>query len=202
MQTLTEFVDNQIKKYNLKNKFIDDEKLFFQIRIKAQRELQKMGYWKTAKTETIGKAKTRIFTKEQLGKLEIELQPYLEKLATKNKNLKYDKVKNLAGKIADNEATKTDTKKSYKTKNNSFAPIVTRKEIDEKKQEIMFNALFEHFFTPIDTKKLEDLMFTIELTDNEFKKASALEEIKHPEGHLFKRRSIFERLTNWIKRKN
>ena len=59
MQTLTQFVDNQIKKYDLSNKFVDEDKQFFKIRIKAQRELEKLGYWKNAKTETIGKAKTR-----------------------------------------------------------------------------------------------------------------------------------------------
>ena len=96
MQTLSDFVNKQIKNYNLNN----DEKIFFKIRIKAQRELEKMDLWQNAKTETIGKAKTRVFSKEQLGQLEIKLAPYLEKLSTKEKNLNYDEVKALASKIA------------------------------------------------------------------------------------------------------
>lgn len=204
MQTLTQFVDNQIKKYDLSNKFVDEDKQFFKIRIKAQRELEKLGYWKNAKTETIGKAKTRVFTNEQLGKLEVEMTPYLEKLSTKANKLNYSQVKDLASKIADGEnKTPTEEKlEQFHKGNETQAPIISKKDVEQKKQQIMFEALFEHFFTPVNTKKLENLMITIELTDDEFKKASALKELNHPKGHLFKRKTIFERLKSKLKRKN
>lgn len=196
MQTLSDFVNKQIKNYNLNN----NEKIFFKIRIKAQRELEKMDLWQNAKTETIGKAKTRVFSKEQLGQLEIKLAPYLEKLSTKEKNLNYDEVKALASKIADSENpefAEKEMKNFYKQAKNSIpAPIISKKDVEQKKQKIMIEALFEHFFTPIDTEKLEDLMTTIKLTDDDLKKASALEELKHPEGHLFQRKTFFNRLKN------
>lgn len=196
MQTLSDFVNKQIKNYNLNN----DEKIFFKIRIKAQRELEKMDLWQNAKTETIGKAKTRVFSKEQLGQLEIKLAPYLEKLSTKEKNLNYDEVKALASKIADGENpefAEKEMKNFYKQAKNSVpAPIISKKDVEQEKQKIMIEALFEHFFTPIDTEKLEDLMTTIKLTDDDFKKASALEELKHPEDHLFQRKTFFNRLKN------
>lgn len=190
MRTLTQFINEQIDEYELHSNSSNYNKIFSKIRIKAQRELQKLGYWDNAPTKLIGKAKTKIFTEEQLLKVQVRMRYYLEGLSDKEKKLDDEKVKATAYRYDEftNEFIPVDGKNYNPDSYNSNQYIISKKEIENKKKEMMLEAIFNYLYTPIDEDKLETLLYTAKLSDDPFKVAQALEELKEPEGHLFKRR--------------
>lgn len=190
MRTLTQFIDEQIDEYELHSNSSNYDKVFSKIRIKAQRELQKLGYWDDAPTKLIGKAKTKIFTEDQLLKVQVRMRYYLEGLSDKEKKLNHEKVKATAYRYDEftNDFIPVDEKNYNPDSYNSNQYVISKKEIEEKKKNIMLEAIFNYLYTPIDEDKLETLLYTAKLSDDPFKVAQALEELKEPEGHLFKRR--------------
>lgn len=190
MRTLTQFINEQIDEYELHSNSSNYNKIFSKIRIKAQRELQKLGYWDNAPTKLIGKAKTKIFTEEQLLKVQVRMRYYLEGLSDKEKKLDDEKVKATAYRYDEftNEFIPVDGKNYNPDSYNSNQYIISKKEIENKKKEMMLEAIFNYLYTPIDEDKLETLLYTAKLSDDPFKIAQALEELKEPEGHLFKKR--------------
>lgn len=190
MRTLTQFINEQIDEYELHSNSSNYDKIFSKIRIKAQRELQKLGYWDDAPTKLIGKAKTKIFTEEQLLKVQVRMRYYLEGLSDKEKKLDHEKVKATAYRYDEftNEFIPVDGKNYNPDSYNSNQYVISKKEIEDKKKDIMLEAIFNYLYTPIDEDKLETLLYTAKLSDDPFKVAQALEELKEPEGHLFKRR--------------
>lgn len=190
MRTLTQFIDEQIDEYELHSNSSNYDKVFSKIRIKAQRELQKLGYWDDAPTKLIGKAKTKIFTEDQLLKVQVRMRYYLEGLSDKEKKLNHEKVKATAYRYDEftNDFIPVDEENYNPDSYNSNQYVISKKEIEEKKKNIMLEAIFNYLYTPIDEDKLETLLYTAKLSDDPFKVAQALEELKEPEGHLFKRR--------------
>lgn len=191
MRTLTQFINEQIDEYELHSNSSNYDKIFSKIRIKAQRELQKLGYWDNAPTKLIGKAKTKIFTEEQLLKVQVRMRYYLEGLSDKEKKLDHKKVKATAYRYDEfiNDYIPVDEENYNPDSYNSNQYIISKKEIENKKKDIMLEAIFNYLYTPIDEDKLETLLYTAKLSDNPFKVAQALEELKEPEGHLFKKRT-------------
>lgn len=191
MRTLTQFINEQIDEYELHSNSSNYDKIFSKIRIKAQRELQKLGYWDNAPTKLIGKAKTKIFTEEQLLKVQVRMRYYLEGLSDKEKKLDHQKVKATAYRYDEfiNDYIPVDEENYNPDSYNSNQYIISKKEIENKKKDIMLEAIFNYLYTPIDEDKLETLLYTAKLSDDPFKVAQALEELKEPEGHLFKKRT-------------
>lgn len=191
MRTLTQFINEQIDEYELHSNSSSYDKIFSKVRIKAQRELQKLGYWDAAPTKLIGKAKTKVFTEEQLLKVQVRMRYYLEELSDKEKKLDHRKVKATAYRYDEltNNFIPVDEENYNPDSYNSDQYIISKKEIEDKKKEIMLEAIFNYLYTPIDKDKLENLLYTAKLSDDPFKVAQALEELKEPEGHLFKKRT-------------
>ena len=191
MRTLTQFINEQIDEYELHSNSSNYDKIFSKIRIKAQRELQKLGYWDNAPTKLIGKAKTKIFTEEQLLKVQVRMRYYLEGLSDKEKKLDHKKVKATTYRYDEfiNDYIPVDEENYNPDSYNSNQYIISKKEIENKKKDIMLEAIFNYLYTPIDEDKLETLLYTAKLSDDPFKVAQALEELKEPEGHLFKKRT-------------
>lgn len=73
--TLTQFIDNQIERFDIPN----TEKNQMKLRVKFTRKLKQLGFWENAKTKIITKTPTKIFTQEQLQLLYKEVEPYLLK---------------------------------------------------------------------------------------------------------------------------
>lgn len=191
MRTLTQFINEQIDEYELHSNSSNYDKVFSKIRIKAQRELQKLGYWDNAPTKLIGKAKTKVFTEDQLLKVQVRMRYYLEGLSDKEKNLNHKKVKATAYRYDEftNNFIPVDEENYSPDNYNSNQYVISKKEIDDKKKNIMLEAIFNYLYTPIDEDKLETLLYTAKLSDDPFKVAQALEQLKEPEGHLFKKRT-------------
>lgn len=189
MHTLSDFVDEQIEKYVLQTKNTPYEETFAKVRIKAQRELQKLGYWQTAKTKVIGKAKTRLFTDKQLQELATVMKPYLEKQAAKA--IKADYKTLLENTSIAEDYIPFPLKKSHNQTENYTDPDpyeISQNEIKKKARDIMLKALFEEFYTPLDYKKLEDAMYTLKLSEEPFRLAEAKHILDHPEGILYKKK--------------
>lgn len=191
MRTLTQFINEQIDEYGLHSNSSNYDKIFSKIRIKAQRELQKLGYWDNAPAKLIGKAKTKVFTEEQLLKVQVRMRYYLEGLSDKEKNLNHKKVKATAYRYDEftNNFIPVDEENYSPDNYNSNQYVISKKEIEDKKKDIMLEAIFNYLYTPIDEDKLETLLYTAKLSDDPFKVAQALEQLKEPEGHLFKKRT-------------
>lgn len=189
MHTLSDFVDEQIEKYVLQTKNTPYEETFAKVRIKAQRELQKLGYWQTAKTKVIGKAKTRLFTDKQLQELATVMKPYLEKQAAKA--IKADYKTLLESTSIAEDYIPFPLKKSHNQAEKYTDPDpyeISQNEIQKKARDIMLKALFEEFYTPLDYKKLEDAMYTLKLNEEPFRLAEAKHILDHPEGILYKKK--------------
>lgn len=189
MNTLSDFVDEQIEKYVLQTKNTPYEETFAKVRIKAQRELQKLGYWQTAKTKVIGKAKTRLFTDKQLQELATVMKPYLEKQAAKA--IKADYKTLLESTSIAEDYIPLPLKKSHNQAENYTDPNpyeISQNEIQKKARDIMLKALFKEFYTPLDYKKLEDAMYTLKLSEEPFRLAEAKHILDHPEGILYKKK--------------
>lgn len=143
--TLTQFIEEQMEKFDIQ----DNEKNFFKLRQKFQRELKKLNIWEEANTKLIGRSKTRVFTKEQLSRLYIRVEAYLVKLSPIDK----EKLESYRNQLESNKESfyNTDWNEFYKDEN--YPNIKVTKKM---KQEFMLEAVFLKFFEPINTKQWED----------------------------------------------
>lgn len=143
--TLTQFIEEQMEKFDIQN----NEKNFLKLRQKFQRELKKLNIWEDAETKLIGRAKTRVFTNEQLNKLYIHVEEYLIKISPIDK----EKFESYRNQLESNKEAfyNTDWNEFYKDENYYSIKVTT-----EMKKDFMLEALFLKFFEPINTKQWED----------------------------------------------
>ena len=69
--TLTQFIDEQCTKLNLKK----DQKTLMKMRTKFVRALKELGIWDKAETRLIDRSKTKVFTNAQLYELHQAVRP-------------------------------------------------------------------------------------------------------------------------------
>lgn len=155
--TLTQFIEEQLTKFQITNTEKNQNKL----RIKFTRTLKDLNLWDNAETRLIGRKHTKVFTHRQLQMLYSKVEPYLLKLSSINKeDLKaYRKdLKEHIEKVQewDEEKEKQEIQESYYS-----PPVVTRNEAIE----VMITALFEKHFEPLDIKKWNDDKALIYFTD-------------------------------------
>ena len=74
--TLTEFIDEQCTRLNLPK----DEKTVMKMRNKFTRTLKDLGIWDQAETKIIDRARTKVFTNDQLYQLQQAVRSYIIKL--------------------------------------------------------------------------------------------------------------------------
>lgn len=83
-----------------------------------------------------------------------------------------------------------ETRNSFNTDDNT--PIMTPEEINDYKRDMMIQALFELFFTPVDTKKLEaDLYHRTYVFDTVYPSGEdkdTADRLAHPLGNYFHKR--------------
>ena len=155
--TLTDYVNNQIEKYDIP----DTEKNRNKLRIKFTRTLQELGYWDTAEKKVIGRNETRLFTDEQLNHLSIEVEPYLLKQGNIDIEELEEYRQNLENYV---EEIRNQTNESYQQQLEAEQyepPKVTKKEA----MEVMITALFEKFFEPLDVQKWNQDKATIHFAE-------------------------------------
>jgi len=155
--TLTDFVNNQIEKFDI----ADTKKNRNKLRIKFTRALQELGYWETAEKKIIGRNETRLFTDEQLYHLSMKVEPYL----LKQGNINIEELEEYRQDVENYvEEIKYETNESYHKKleeQQYEAPKVSNKEA----MEVMLTALFEKFFEPLDIQKWNQDKATIHFTE-------------------------------------
>ena len=84
--TLTQFIDEQCTKLNLKK----DQKTLMKMRTKFVRTLKELGIWEKAETRLIDRSKTKVFTNAQLYELHQAVRPYLLKLLPEHERLEIE----------------------------------------------------------------------------------------------------------------
>lgn len=83
--TLSQFIDEQVTKFNIKNTEENQKSL----RVKFTRELKKLGIWQNAPTKLIGRKHTKTFSWQELQILYQRVEKYL----LKRSNLDLEKLK-------------------------------------------------------------------------------------------------------------
>ncbi|MEI4356090.1 hypothetical protein [Streptococcus suis] len=158
LTTLTEFVEEQLTKFDIPN----TEKNHNKLRIKFTRTLKDLGIWNEAETKLIGRKHTKVFTHLQLQQLYSEVEPYLlkhskidlEELETyRRKHSEY---------LEDLHNLSQDDYYIRQQEEQYQPPKVTRNEA----MQIMITALFEKFFEPLDLKQWNDDKAFVFFTDD------------------------------------
>lgn len=145
LTTLTEFVEEQLTKFDIPN----TEKNHNKLRIKFTRTLKELGIWNEAETKLIGRKHTKVFTHFQLQQLYSEVEPYLlkhskidlEELETYRR--RHSEYLEKLHSISQDEFMEYQREMQYEP------PKVTNKEA----MQVMITALFEKFFEPLDLKQ-------------------------------------------------
>ncbi|MTS55289.1 hypothetical protein GMC94_10705, partial [Streptococcus parasanguinis] len=160
--TLTEFIDEQCTRLNLPK----DEKTVMKMRNKFTRTLKDLGIWDQAETKIIDRARTKVFTNDQLYQLQQAVRSYMIKLLpthereeieqTQQENIKRikDHILEMQRKLSlSMEGYDLDEYDHYVDQQYE-APKPTQEEINN----LMLEALFLKFFEPIDiTRWSKDL---------------------------------------------
>lgn len=167
--TLTEFIDEQCTRLNLPK----DEKTVMKMRNKFTRTLKELGIWDKAETKIIDRARTKVFTNDQLYQLNKAVRPYMIKLLptherqeieqTQQENLKIikDHILEVERKLSlSMEGYDLDVYDRYIDKQYEL-PKPTQEEINN----LMLEALFLKFFEPIDINRWSNDLALLNFVD-------------------------------------
>lgn len=141
-KTLSEFIEEQVTKFNLTDTKETEKKL----RVKFTRELKELNLWENAKKIHNGKVYTRVFTEDDLKKLSESVEKYLVKQSP------IDYATYMEFKESSKKHIEFMRNYTYEDMENDISssiydkPAITK----EEKMEVMITALFEKYFTPLD----------------------------------------------------
>ena len=167
--TLTQFIDEQCTKLNLKK----DQKTLMKMRTKFVRTLKELGIWENAETRLIDRSKTKVFTNAQLYELHQAVRPYLLKLLPEHERLEIEQTQENNLNIIKEHIDEVETKLTLSMENYDLdeykkyiekqyePPIPTQEEINS----LMLEALFLKFFEPINIKQWSDDLALIDFID-------------------------------------
>lgn len=167
--TLTQFIDEQCTKLNLKK----DQKTLMKMRTKFVRTLKELGIWEKAETRLIDRSKTKVFTNAQLYELHQAVRPYILKLLPEHERLEIEQTQENNLNIIKEHIDEVETKLTLSMENYDLdeykkyiekqyePPIPTQEEINS----LMLEALFLKFFEPINIKQWSDDLALIDFID-------------------------------------
>ena len=167
--TLTQFIDEQCTKLNLKK----DQKTLMKMRTKFVRTLKELGIWEKAETRLIDRSKTKVFTNAQLYELHQAVRPYLLKLLPEHERLEIEQTQENNLNSIKEHIDEVETKLTLSMENYDLdeykkyiekqyePPIPTQEEINS----LMLEALFLKFFEPINIKQWSDDLALIDFID-------------------------------------
>jgi DNA-directed RNA polymerase subunit L len=162
MKTLSEFIEEQIYNYDIEDTSRNKKKL----RIKFVRELKKLNLWENAQEKIVGKAKTKVFSKNELSILLKRTENYLIKQSGISLE-EYKRVKKENLKILDKQIN-IDYEEE---KNNIYQEYPDPSIISsQEKVEVMVSALFEKFFTPINVEQWQKDKNTVIESESSYNK--------------------------------
>lgn len=139
-----------------------------------------MGLWDNARKELINKSQTRIFTKEIMNTLEKRAEEYLLNLSPIKPEI-YEKIKR------ENIQNIKEIKEYDYSNDQEIRDYGPSDITSQEKVEVMVTALFEKFFTPINTKQwLEDrakLYFVDQFNEKDMTSINIVQAIMRLESH-------------------
>jgi len=150
--TLSQFIEDMLQLCKIEGTKENKKKF----RVKFTRELKELGIWQNAPEKIIGRKKTKVFTTRELEQLKSKLMSYLAKQAGYNPTELKEIGQTIIQKNENyqNYLYEVDWEKEQeRIDNESYweMPITQTEE-----NNIMLKALFELFFTEIDTKQWQD----------------------------------------------
>lgn len=141
MYTLTDFIINELEKYNLPV----TKKNLAKLRNKYTRELKKENLWETAETKLIGRAQTKIFKEKDLTKIAKKFISYMKKQVVKQSPYNKHEIEKFSKEIQSNI---DDNEQEFLKKLSNQQPKfeTTKKQKKEALNNLMLEAIFNHFF--------------------------------------------------------
>lgn len=201
MITLTDFLTNELKKYNLQV----NKKNLAKLRHKYTKELKAKNLWDKAEIKLIEKSKTRIFKEKDLEQISYSLHNYMTNLVIKESGFSKSEIKKTQKENAQAieegrekwlEYIETHTPEEiYDNENYSDpAPSATKEQKKQGLNELMLTALFNKFFKM--TPEQKNLFFNDLSTNNWDGEMFATDEnwiisqkrLKHPEKYYYSER--------------
>lgn len=156
--TLSEFIEDMLQLCKMEGTKENKKKF----RVKFTRELKELGIWENAPEKLIGRKKTKVFTTNELEQLKTKILGYLAKQAGYNPT-ELAEIGQSIIEANENYLFEEYWEKEQKGLNNESywkMPITQTEE-----NNIMLKAIFELFFTPIDTKQWQHDRELVNLTD-------------------------------------
>ncbi|MYN53780.1 hypothetical protein GTK63_05505 [Lactobacillus crispatus] len=186
-KTLKEFIDEQIHDHNLPN----TEQMQKKIRIKLIRTLtdpalpfEQKKVWENAEVKKIEGKQNKILSSAVLKQLQDATSPYFDNLAKENNGLTTQEIEERKKKIFD---SLSNYEPDYASDDEERLHHAVQDYIKKIQKEAILKAIFEHFYTPIDTQKIvHDMSYSIFSADHT-DSIPEDERLSHPEGNYYKK---------------
>lgn len=191
--SVKELVDSIIEEYQLPNQ---DKDAWSAYRQKISRTLKKSGLWDKGIPKIVKKKTIMYFSEQQRQELlsEKSFYDYLRDHSDSKEirtSKKYDEIQKAIEerRISHIEyLCSLETGDPYKN-----TPIITNKEFQDYKHDMMLTALFEKFFTPINEKLLLSDLYQVSIIEDELNlqitDIEAEHRLSNPEGAYYTKRN-------------
>lgn len=187
--SVKELVDSIIEEYQLPNQ---DEQAWSAYRQKISRTLKKTGLWNKGIPKIVGKKTIIYFSEQQCQELLSEesfynyLRDHSQSDEIKNSK-RYDEIQKA---IKERRISHIEYLDSLETDEHyKSTPVITDKEFQNYKQDMMLTALFENFFSPIDEKLLLSDLYQVKIIEDELslqvRDIEAEHRLSNPEGAYY-----------------
>lgn len=187
--TVSDLIDKLIEEYKLENPKNNRSAYTAEV----YRILHETGIWDHAIIEKKGKKKLRYFSEQQKNNLiaNKRMYNYLIKSSTSDEIRSQRAYEKIQEDIRKRRERYIEHLSSLKNTENSLAPRLSDDEFIQCKNNMMLQAIFECFFTPINESLLYDDLYQMLLKDEldiTIKDINAEKRLSHPEGNYYKKR--------------
>lgn len=156
--TLTTYIEDIFTNYEIEH----TKKNFNAIRIKFERELKRLNLWDNAEQKLIGKKITRLFNYLDLKKVEVNSRDYLLKKSKIDKAEYLNHLEKYDFYMENRDIVNDEINTAIENAYNNYTPYVS----EEKKINLMIEALFYKFFNGINIELWEKDLDLVEFTDD------------------------------------
>ncbi len=192
LYSVSKLLESMIADYQLPMDGENDKKTY---QTQMYRALHGTGIWDHAIIRENGKKKMRFFSEQQKQKLfgSEMLYDYLRDRSGSEyyrNSKRYHEIQKEIQKRREAHIAYLDSRRveDYEDDN---APFISEQELQTHKNNMMLQALFEHFFTPFDTDLLKNDLYTMLYKDEldlDTPDLQAEERLEHPEGSYYHRK--------------
>lgn len=183
LYSVKELVNSIIEEYQLPTQ---GDEAFLTYRQKTSRTLKELGIWDKGIPKTVGKKKIMYFTEHQRQELlaDKSFYNYIRDRSQSeeiNNSKRYEEIQKA---IEERRISHIEYLESLKHDDyNEATPVITKKEFDDYKRDMMITALFQKFFSPINENLLLNDLYQVQILEDEVDLQIADIEAEHRLSH-------------------